>query len=109
MAAIVSVGEENFAAEVLESPKVVLIDFWAPWCAPCRMVAPIVEELAEEMEEKLKVVKVNVDENIALAERYGIRSIPTLLLLKGGEVKQSIIGYRPKQEVEGIVKGVVGA
>jgi thioredoxin 1 len=103
MAAPIAVGEDTFDEEVVQSQQPVLVDFWAPWCAPCRMVAPIVEELAEEMEGKMKVAKVNVDDNIGIAERYGIRSIPTLLLFKDGQVAVSIIGYRPKKELEDLI------
>lgn len=108
MAAPVAVGEEKFEEEVLQSEEAVLVDFWAPWCGPCKMVAPIVEELAEEMEGKLKVAKVNVDDNMGLAEQYGIRSIPTLLLFRGGQVVTSIIGYRPKKELQKIIGDAVG-
>ena len=109
MAAPIAVSEETFDEEVLQSDKVVLVDFWAPWCGPCKMVAPIVEELAEEMEGRLKVAKVNVDDNMGLAERYGIRSIPTLLLFKGGQVATSIIGYRPKKELENTIADALRA
>jgi len=107
MTAPISVSEEQFEAEVLQSDKPVLVDFWAPWCAPCRMVAPIVEELADEMEGKLKVAKVNVDDNIGLAERYGVRSIPSLLIFKDGKVARTIIGYRPKKEMENEIAQVI--
>ena len=109
MATPIAVGQDNFEIEVLQSPKAVLVDFWAPWCQPCKMVAPIVEELAEEMEDKLKVVKVNVDDNIAVAERYGIRSIPTLLIFKNGQVASSMVGYRPKQELMSAISSALEA
>ena len=92
-------SEENFNEEVIASAQPVLVDFWAPWCGPCRMVAPIVEEIASEYEGKIKVVKLNTDENQNVAMTYGIRSIPTLGIFKGGKVVDSIIGAVPKQHL----------
>jgi thioredoxin 1 len=86
----------NFDSEVLQSDKPVLVDFWAAWCGPCRMVAPILEEIAQENGDSLKVGKVNVDEESVLASRYGIRSIPTLIIFKNGEKVDQIIGYVDK-------------
>jgi len=93
----------NFEEEVLKSEVPVLVDFWAPWCAPCLMVAPVLEEISKEYEGKLKVCKVNVDEDPALASRYGIMSIPTLLVFKGGIIVQQVVGAMPKQEVERLI------
>ena len=90
---------ENFESEVLKSEKPVLVDFWATWCGPCRMIAPIIEEIAHDYEGKIKVGKVNVDEQEELAVRYGISSIPTLLLFKNGEVAKKTLGYMPKDAV----------
>jgi len=94
--ATVQITDDNFKDEVLQSDVPVLIDFWAEWCGPCRMIAPIVEELSNEFDGKLKVGKLDVDQNQQTAIRYGVRSIPTVLLLKDGEVKDTIIGAVPK-------------
>ncbi|NOX97565.1 MAG: thioredoxin [Nitrospirae bacterium] len=92
----VEVTDANFKEEVLESGLPVLVDFWAFWCAPCRMVAPVIEEVAKEYEEQLKVCKVNVDEALATASEYGIKSIPTLAIFKNGQVVEKVIGAVPK-------------
>ncbi len=104
MAKPLDVSDAQFEAEVLKSPLPVLVDFWAPWCGPCRMVAPIVEELAEEYHGRVKFVKVNTDENLDTAMRYGIRSIPTLLLFKDGQLVGSVIGFRPKSELKRLIE-----
>jgi thioredoxin 1 len=94
------VTDDNFQAEVLEAETPVLVDFWAPWCGPCRMVAPVVEEIAKERGEALKVVKLNVDENQQTAINYDVLSIPTLILFSGGEVAKKVIGAYPKRKLE---------
>lgn len=92
----ITITDQNFENEVIQSEIPVLIDFWAAWCGPCRMIAPIVEELAVEYQGKLKVGKLDVDDNQNTSIKYGVRSIPTLLLFKNGEVKDTIIGAVPK-------------
>lgn len=94
------VQEQDFEAQVLRADLPVLVDFWAEWCGPCRMVAPIIEEFAGEYDGRVKVVKVDVDENPKVAMRYGIMSIPTLGVFKGGEMIDRLIGYMPKPELK---------
>lgn len=91
--------DATFQGDVLDNETPVLVDFWAPWCGPCRMVAPIVEELSEEYDGRVKFVKLNTDENPKVAGKYGIRSIPTLLVFKGGEPVSQIVGFRPKSDL----------
>lgn len=91
-----NVTDQNFSNEVLNSSQPVLVDFWAPWCAPCRMIAPVIEELAEEMEGIAKICKLNTDDNQQTAAQYGIRGIPTLGIFKNGEMVDSIVGIVPK-------------
>lgn len=97
--AIIEVTDANFQAEVLEGEGAILVDFWAPWCGPCRIVAPTLEELNEERE-NLRVVKLNVDENQVTAARYDVLSIPTLILFKDGHVAKKVIGALPKKRLE---------
>lgn len=93
----VTLTDDNFQAEVLESPVPVLVDFWAAWCGPCRMIAPLIEELAEEYEGRAKIGKLDVDYNGQVAGAFGIRSIPTLLFFKNGRVVDQVIGVVPKK------------
>jgi thioredoxin 1 len=92
----VTVTDQSFADDVLGSDKPVLVDFWASWCGPCKMVAPVLEEIAAEHADKIDVVKLNIDENPAIAQRYGILQIPTLNVFSGGEVVKQVIGAKPK-------------
>ena len=93
-------SDANFEKEVLQSDTPVLVDFWAPWCGPCRMIAPVVEQIADEFAGRIKVGKLNTDDNAGIPERYDIRSIPTLVLFKNGQVADRKIGALPKKELE---------
>jgi len=92
----VHVTDQDFQTEVLDYKGLVLVDFWAPWCGPCMMLGPVIEELAEEVKDKAKVCKMNVDESMEFPQKYGIMSIPTILLFKDGEIVESMIGLQPK-------------
>jgi len=107
--AIFEITDQNFDQDVLKSDKPVLIDFWATWCGPCRAIAPIVEELAREYEGKVKVGKMDVDRNQATPMRYGVRGIPTLLVFKDGQVKEQIVGYVPKEQIQKALDKHAGA
>lgn len=98
------ITRENFENEVMKSNIPVLIDFWAPWCGPCQMMGPIIEQLAEEYEGKAKVGKVNVDEEGELSQAFGVISIPTIVLVKDGKVVKQAVGARPKAEVEAMLQ-----
>ncbi len=99
MSDAMNVGEADFAAQVLQSQTPVLVDFWAPWCGPCRMVAPIVDKIAKDMKGRLKVVKLNTDEAPSIAGKYEVSSIPSLIIFKGGEPVDRIVGYVPERQV----------
>jgi thioredoxin 1 len=98
--AVSEVTDNNFQSEVIEAELPVLVDFWAPWCGPCRRVSPIVEEIASERGENLKVVKLNIDDNQQTAVKFNVMSIPTLMLFRHGEVKKTVIGAYPKRKLE---------
>lgn len=92
------VTDENFRTEVLESDRPVLVDFWAEWCAPCRALGPVIEQIAVEHGDRVKVVKLNIEDNPQAAGAFGIRSIPTVMLIEGGAVRETLVGVRPKAE-----------
>ena len=102
----VKLSNENFNKEVLNSEKPVLVDFWATWCGPCNMIAPIISEISEEFNNKVKVGKVNVDEEKELAIKYGISSIPTLVIFKNGKISKTLIGFRPKEEIKEVLNNI---
>jgi thioredoxin len=104
---VLDIGDSEFKKEVLECQEPVLVDFWATWCAPCRAIAPAVEELASQYKGKVKVAKINIDDNQDTPQQYGVRSIPTLLLFKGGKVVEQIVGAVAKHRLEDALKKVV--
>jgi thioredoxin 1 len=100
---ILDISDDTFEEEVLKSELPVLVDFWAVWCAPCQMIVPTLEHLAQNYKEKLKVFKINIDENMKISAKYGIRSIPTLLLFSGGELKETIVGALPQNKIIDVI------
>ena len=107
MGNISEISDQTFDQEVLKSPVPVLIDFWAPWCGPCKAIAPVVEELAGVYDGRLKVVKMNVDDNPRTPAQFGVRGIPNLIIFKGGEVKEQIVGAVPKAQLVKVIDRVV--
>jgi thioredoxin 1 len=105
--AVIEVGDKDFDEKVLKSEKPVMVDFWAPWCMPCRMVSPIIEELSETYGEEAGFAKVNVDESPQVATRFGIRSIPTIMIFRSGECVETMIGACPKEYFESKVQGAI--
>jgi thioredoxin 1 len=104
MSDLLQVTDENFDEEIINSDLPTMVDFWAEWCGPCKMVAPVVEDLAKEYEGKIKIAQMNVDQNRRTPARFGIRNIPTLILFKGGEVAQTIIGAHPRSHIDAELK-----
>jgi len=108
MADVMKFDTNNFESEVKQSDVPVLVDFWAPWCGPCKMIGPVVEELAGEYAGKVKVGKINVDDNHALASQFGIRGIPTVMIFKDGEVARSFVGLQQKQDLAKALDAAIG-
>lgn len=99
MSSVIHIGNDNFEEKVINSKVPVLVDFWAEWCGPCKALGPVLDEVAQEKSESALVAKVNVDENRDLAQKYGIRGIPTMIFFKNGEVKKTLVGNQPKEEI----------
>ena len=107
MSNVLELNGENFETEVVSSEVPVLVDFWAPWCGPCKMIGPIIEELAGEFDGKAKIGKVNVDNNQDLAAKFGIKGIPTVMLFKGGESVNNFVGLRPKEDLVAAINAAI--
>ena len=103
MSNVIETDDENFESVVLKSDIPILVDFWAPWCGPCKMLAPTLEEIQNENVGKLSIVKINIDENQQMAAKFGIRSIPTMLIFNKGELKNQIVGSVPKKDIENLL------
>ncbi|HAH06984.1 MAG TPA: thioredoxin [Elusimicrobia bacterium] len=104
----IQLTDDTFEKEVLQSPTPVLVDFWAPWCGPCRMLGPVIEELAKEYEGKVRVAKLNVDDNQGVASRFNVSAIPTLMVFKGGKVEQQMVGVHSKADIQKVLNQLVG-
>lgn len=104
---VIQLTDDSFEAEVLKSSTPVLVDFWATWCAPCKAIGPLLDELAEEYDGKVKIAKVNVDDNQATPGQFGVRGIPTLILFKDGQVVDQVVGAVPKNQLEGLLQKVL--
>lgn len=108
MAEVLEISEDNFEPEVLKSDKPVLVDFWAPWCGPCRMMHPVIESLAEEYDGKAVIARCNVDDNPGVAGRYSVTAIPTMILFKGGEPADTMVGVTPTDELKKRIDALSG-
>ncbi len=99
MSGAIEIDDKNFEQEVINSDSLTVVDFWAPWCGPCRKMGPVLDEIAEELKDKIKVVKINTDENIKTATEYQISSLPSLFIFKNGEAKETLVGLMPKSSI----------
>jgi len=104
---VVDITSDNFETEVMNSTQPVLVDFWAEWCGPCRMLGPVIDQIAEQYPEKVKVGKVNVDSQVNLASKFRVMSIPTIMIFNNGEIVNKVVGARPKEEFENMIKKVI--
>ena len=107
MAEVIDVTDQNFEAEVLQSDKPAIIDFWAEWCAPCRQISPVIKELAAEYGDQVKIVKMDIEANPGTPGKYGVRAIPTILAFQGGQVVEQLQGARPKADLEDMIKKLI--
>lgn len=107
MSEVRSISDSTFEKEVLQADKPVLVDFWAPWCAPCLALAPIIEEIAKDFGDKIRVAKINVDENPLTPQKYGIRGIPTLLFFFRGQVEETLVGFQPKEKIVEVITRLI--
>ncbi|MEO6871243.1 MAG: thioredoxin [Chthoniobacterales bacterium] len=105
----ININEASFGKAVLESPIPVLVDFWADWCGPCKMIAPVLHEIAQENGERFRIAKVNIDDDPGLMQRYGIRGVPALLFFNGGELRDQIVGVAPKRQIVEKLEALAGA
>lgn len=103
-ALVFEINQDNFEEKVMGSSQIVLVDFWAPWCGPCRQIAPIIDEVAKNFQGRVSVGKVNVDENMELAQRYGVMSIPTLVVIKNGKNVETVVGARSKEDISAMLE-----
>ena len=101
---IKEINDKDFSEQVIKASKIVVVDFWAPWCGPCKMLGPVLEEVQKELGEKVEFLKINVDDNPVTSETYKVSSIPTVIIFKNGEISNKLVGFRPKQEITALIQ-----